>query len=348
MSYQIDNIVYPVYGKDNIARYNGLVEYFYRLFNMKNKIKPGFNYYKNSFLALKLEREVMEYLTYEFNRKLSKITEKKEKEYIVKLSKVYEQLTSDKTSCNISWLSTSSGGMDYWVNTLSFEPLDLILFAYNLTLDYKQKLTSLCRLIHTDFPSLKWEEKSYFGNPRITSREEKRAISDYIDYGYSRMNDELRYYPDDRAILNEVINRLPPLSKDIVVYRFSGDVSEWLDKNKDFEIHGYLSTSLKPSKAFWATDRKDWGVMVIKVPTGKKGIYIGGREAEIIFPHKSKFRYIRSEYKNIVFIDKSSYEKEKFRKLNNDDEMYYLTEKYPDERIRIANNPTEIIYLEMI
>lgn len=348
--YRIDNIKYPVYGEGDNARYNAIIEYFYRLFDMEKNIELEFNYEgRDRVLALRLEREIMEYLTYGFDRRLSTIQDLSERDYIEKLADVYQQLTNNTTSCNITWASTYTGGVTSRASKTSFKPIDLILFAYNMNLEYDKNtpnFTDLCTIINKDFPTLKWEEATIFGGSRKTD-EENAAIGSYVSYGFKRMNDELRYNPEGRAILNELIERLPPLSKPIRVYRYAGDVSSWLDKTRSFKIEGYISTSLKPSKAFWGPPTKDWGIMVINVPAGKKGIYIGGSEAEVIFPHNSEFEYVKSEYQPIVFIDENDAVEENLRKLELSDEMYYLTELYPEERLRIGE-PAEIIYLNLL
>ncbi len=100
------------------------------------------------------------------------------------------------------------------------------------------------------------------------------------------MNTYLRSYPDKPALINDMIETMIPLDKDIVVFRKVNNISFLPKTPQEFISNGYLSTTLDASGDYFSKcKRKKFAVMRIKVPKGIKAIWVPSHEYELIFSH---------------------------------------------------------------
>lgn len=84
---------------------------------------------------------------------------------------------------------------------------------------------------------------------------------------------------------------MPPLEKDIVVYRYVRKVQKEYTPGEVETFKGYLSTSfddLFVSSLACVSGAKNVKVMKIHVPKGKKAVYIPSDETELLFPHNTQ------------------------------------------------------------
>ncbi len=128
------------------------------------------------------------------------------------------------------------------------------------------------------------------------------------------MNGALRSNPDGPAPLNNIIASMPPLDKDIVVFRYIYN-DQFLPKEigSTFQSLGYFSTTMNPvltaSRVCFMKTRgspvKDptkevVAVMRIHVMKGTRAIYIPGGEYELIFAHNIELQLV--SYKTGKFL----------------------------------------------
>ena len=96
-TYRLDETDYSVYGTGKTARYNSLIESFYRTFdNLSNRAKTGYNYYGSKYgqdLGHKLEGYVKEYGENGFNGELRHVTNSNERDMITRLEGVYRKFS---------------------------------------------------------------------------------------------------------------------------------------------------------------------------------------------------------------------------------------------------------------
>ena len=104
-----------------------------------------------------------------------------------------------------------------------------------------------------------------------------------MNNGFRDYNGTLRTYPDERALINEVLETAPPLDKEIVVYRYTNQELQL----GELRSYGYLSVSYSATFVFQAAlrSRSRLKVMRIRVPAGQRCIYTFSHESELIFPH---------------------------------------------------------------
>lgn len=91
--YKLHNIKYSVYGKGNVGKCNTVIESFFRINNMNDRINTGENYCSNPIykeLYDKLIPTISEYIVNKFDNKLSNVTEQSEKQKIRDLSEAYQ------------------------------------------------------------------------------------------------------------------------------------------------------------------------------------------------------------------------------------------------------------------
>ena len=93
--YLYDGKKYMIYGKGDTGKCNTLVEVFYRVNDMKDKIEHNYcSDPNNKFLSKKIKLIVDEYLLEGFGGKLDKVKTEEEKTKIVKISKAYKSFYS--------------------------------------------------------------------------------------------------------------------------------------------------------------------------------------------------------------------------------------------------------------
>ena len=94
-TYHFDKTGYSVYGTGKTARYNSIIESFYRSFdNLSNRAKTDYNYYGSKYgqdLGHKLEGYVKEYGENGFYGTLKSVADPREKKMISNLYGVYIQ-----------------------------------------------------------------------------------------------------------------------------------------------------------------------------------------------------------------------------------------------------------------
>lgn len=160
--------------------------------------------------------------------------------------------------------------------------------AINRNIDIDDSPDLIYDAIRNQVPSIEWQMQNILdmSNRTIVSEEEFLMADSYGSYGFSTMNLYLRNLPDSKAPLNATIDKLTPLEKDIVVYRFVKKF-DYLPRAKGsmFTSDGYLSTSICAAAISAAACGEGGAVMRIYVPHGKKCIYFPGREKELLFPH---------------------------------------------------------------
>ena len=133
-------------------------------------------------------------------------------------------------------------------------------------------------------------------NRDLVSPKEFKLIESYWSYGFEPMNNELRY-GSLSAPLNNIISRLPPLDKDITVFRYVHKYNYLpTDIGKIFTSTGYLSTTMGAfltSKAICTSKiqrKKQMAIVKINVPKGTRAIYIPSNEKELLFSHNIQLK----------------------------------------------------------
>lgn len=187
------------------------------------------------------------------------------------------------------------------ITARSLSSQDLYLEAFNRGLDTTLSLSDICSLLQSQIPDIEWQRQMLYWHSTLTSGEQD-TINSYTSYGYNRMNDSLRMYPDQEAEMNAIIDKAPPLLNDIVVYRYISEVSQLPDEG--LVVHnGYLSTTFLASlvaRASCEDDRKKLAVMRIVVPKGVRCIYVPSYEYELIFSHKTQLMVLGKSSEEMV------------------------------------------------
>lgn len=156
----------------------------------------------------------------------------------------------------------------------------------------------ICRRIEEIVPSKDW----FIQNLKISSTfppEIKEMISSYISYDYEGMNIRLRHAPQAEAILNDYIDKLPPIDKDIIVVRRLS--RGYPIPSGPFISTGYLSTSVDYAHPRYAEPREGdrSTYMKIYVPAGTKALFGSPFEGELIFKHGVVLEVLRRYQKEI-------------------------------------------------
>lgn len=192
--------------------------------------------------------------------------------------------------------------------------LDLLMVALNKGIDLSlyhnvQELKDLCQIIMKEVPSVSWQQEMIFKENQL-SLEERSLIQNYINYGYKTLNQKLRDNPNSPAPLNNIIDKMIPLSHDIIVYRVIREDSKFkLPTSGIFTSYGYLSTTfdtliiqkdvceeveleieaktdVQVSKLLKLLPKTVLKIMKIKVPKGTKCYYVSSyNTSELIFKH---------------------------------------------------------------
>ena len=110
----------------------------------------------------------------------------------------------------------------------------------------------------------------------------EKYFKSYKNYEFHSTNNYLRYHKNPKAELNEIIDGLPPLSKDIYVFRWvilnDKTQNSYLVKNS-YRLLGYVSTSLvlynervckDENDSVSEKETKKRTLIRIKIPKGKK------------------------------------------------------------------------------
>lgn len=323
----IDDIIYTL---SSYKKYNKNVK------PVVIKIKLKGNIIKNTYFWVNIDTKNKK--GFLFNTEKEALKNSNNQNFITKQIKLIPDKT-DKTNCIAKIVG--SFGSELFINDVVFKDYEQMLIAHNL--DIKN---NVCINILSKLPPIRWQTDSYVGGPNASEYEESQ-IQNYTSYGYKSMNDELRFYPESKAILNDVIETLPPLPHDIRVYRYVGNVDKWLNYNNTFTIDGYLSVSYNPLSSFFIPYKhKSSAVLVINVPKGKKGIFIGGKENEIIFPHKSQFKVTKYETKQIFYIRKHKHIVEGARFVDKNDKLYSMTKNHSD--IDFLTGKILVVHVDML
>ena len=128
---------------------------------------------------------------------------------------------------------------------------DLYMHAVLRGIDLSLSTDEVCQAISKEYPSVEWQQKNMeaLKSSKITDKQRKTVI-DYQGSGYTKQNGELRKNPKRKAPINDVINKMPPLDKDIVVYRYVQNPLTFLPalgkKGGVFHSNGYMSTTFDP------------------------------------------------------------------------------------------------------
>lgn len=184
-----------------------------------------------------------------------------------------------------------------------------------------------CMLLQNQVSSLQWQFDNLTASTRLDAAA-KSNIKDFINYGYSSTNYLLKRGAA-APILNQYINAMPALDKDIIVY---APVYNYDDKDNMlptvpgsiYHSYGYLMTSfdvnsvvssstsvLSSMKMFTDMPPYMHAIMKVNVPVGKKCLLvpygldttISPVRDQLIFPHDIKLMLLH--YGPKQFYDKN-------------------------------------------
>ena len=177
---------------------------------------------------------------------------------------------------------------------------DIPLFPYNIEAKFQNSNTPedeiiyknpsisvdlICKQIQEKAPSIEWQKRNLEQTANFDIHI-KEFIMNYISYSYNSINENLRTSTPYRKnlILNDAIDTMEPLEKDIYVIRYiKGD---FLPEKGDFRSLGYLSTSINYAAYLETIETQNLSLMRIKVPRGNKAILVSNpNEMELIFKH---------------------------------------------------------------
>lgn len=149
------------------------------------------------------------------------------------------------------------------------------------------------------FPSVEWQVENLSDFSKLTS-DERKLVFTYIGYGYEPINQWFRLGGNDKDhpyyTIQKVIEKMPPLDTDIVVYRYVRTVQGEYEPGDVISVSGYLSTSFDEflvSGAVCRAAKRRMKMMKIYVPKGKKAIYIPSNETELLFAHGTRMEFLR-------------------------------------------------------
>jgi hypothetical protein len=201
------------------------------------------------------------------------------------------------------WKSTISYGSIHATNDdirdEGIEDLpELYLHAIARDIDISLNVKDICEKIKEQIPSKEWQIKNLLtmSNRDLVSEESLKQVSDYGSYSFENMNISLREGWTNESPINDTISKMEPLDKDIIVFRYLRRY-KFLPTipGSIFDSKGYLSTTMDPLLASNAVcnsiipfDANYGAIMKIKIPAGKKAIYLPGREKELLLPHDIK------------------------------------------------------------
>lgn len=172
---------------------------------------------------------------------------------------------------------------------------DLVQEAFNRGINTRQNLAEIQRDLLLEVPPIEWQ-KSLLKYRLSLEPDVQDLLDDYQNSGYADMNEKLRLDPGSHASLNRVIEKAPPLPRDIIVYRFM-----FFDPEMTVEpglgplvLDGYLSTTFHATYAVKkASEHAFKRLFRIRIPEGTPCmLMIGGssehryvKEHELLFSH---------------------------------------------------------------
>ena len=177
-------------------------------------------------------------------------------------------------------------------------------------LDPRMGVNRMCEAVRELLPDIEWEKQQIIWYSKLPTNAQE-MIRSYVSYGFKHMNDTLRgkYMKNARNIpkMNKFIVDSPPLTKDIIVYRYFSDDSKMIPSSGIFQVQGYLSVSYSAQrtahvicKALNSKTKTSVALMRILVPKGTNCIYVPGTEHELIFPHDSTLKVISKNKQDLV------------------------------------------------
>ena len=157
-------------------------------------------------------------------------------------------------------------------------------------------------------PLMKWQRNVVKSLPPLLNDETYRLLSTYLSNAFIIINERLRNNPTGNALLNNVIESLPAIDRDIVVFRVINKSITKLPDKGIFKSLGYLSTSIAYYNYANILDKKRDKIQLLKiyVPKGKKAIFIPGDELELIFPHNIELEVLNRTDKSFVSVKKEN------------------------------------------
>lgn len=161
---------------------------------------------------------------------------------------------------------------------------DLIFEAKYRNIDTDQSLLGIRQELNKQMPPIEWYNDQL--NFAISLNEkDKDIVNTYFgNPKHVQLNSDLRNYPYMDAPINRIIEKVPPLPNEIVVFRRISDFSLNVGV---FKSLGYLSTSasiscLKNGGVNPCADESI--IMKITIAAGSKCLY-GSHLCEMLFPH---------------------------------------------------------------
>ena len=145
--------------------------------------------------------------------------------------------------------------------------------------------------------------------------EERKVLGAYASYDSGEVNNDFIKQPDQTPLFNKIIEKLPPVENDIVVWRYIREYEiEGDAKNRvylppdsgEYEYLSYLSTSFMSQYVitYHSCQNQVLALMRIVIPKGSKCLYVpsvvGRVEYEILLPHKTHLRIDGKEQQSFV------------------------------------------------
>jgi len=188
---------------------------------------------------------------------------------------------------------------------------DLYLEAIVRDIDLNQSDFGICQDIHYQLPPINWFNQMLYWASNLP-QDDKNIVNTYIGLdAYIGINESLRIHPTQKAPLNDIIKKAPPLPHDIIVFRI---VKNFIPQIGIMKSYGYLSTSYsligmrdEINICIKNNTLKSRSLMRIKVPAGTQCIY-SPYISELIFPHNINIAVYTNSLKTIpckVLKDKS-------------------------------------------
>ncbi len=148
-------------------------------------------------------------------------------------------------------------------NSYQSDKTDLYLEAINRNVSITNLTTKqICKKVMETIPSVMWQRDNLRRQFLLSKNPKWRlalgVIHSYKSYGYKSINYSLRRGEEEEANINELIDQLIPLDKDIYVFRLATMTKQGLGEkiyrqqhtiNKPFVSKGYLSTSINSGNA---------------------------------------------------------------------------------------------------
>lgn len=134
-------------------------------------------------------------------------------------------------------------------------------------------------------PSLEWQKQNLYETSALTP-DEKALLSTYGTVGFMAVNDEAKDH--NKAPLNDIINKLSPLTTDSILYGIVLDpMTLPTVSGTNLISHGYLTLYMNPTAVHSnAAMKQGAAILKVKVPKGKKAVYYPYIfERELLFPH---------------------------------------------------------------